>query len=40
MNRMINKTSIVPPLKEMKKDFKQNKRYARMVRKLPTILKH
>ena len=24
----------------MKRDFKQNKRYGRMVRKLPAILKH
>jgi arginine/lysine/ornithine decarboxylase len=40
INRMINQSSIVPPLAEMKKEFKQSKRYARMVRKLPAILKH
>jgi hypothetical protein len=40
INRMINQTSMVPSLSSMKKEFKQNKRYGKLVRKLPTILKH
>ena len=38
--RMIHQQSMVPTLSTMKSDFKQNKRYAKMVRKLPAILKH
>lgn len=37
---MLNQTSMVPSLTEMKKDFKQSKRYAKLVRKLPSILKN
>jgi hypothetical protein len=40
ISRMINQASVIPTLQEMKRDFKQNKRYAKMVRKLPSILKH
>lgn len=40
LSRMIQKQSVVPPLSDMKKDFKQSKRYSKMVRKLPNILKH
>ena len=39
LSRMIQKQSVVPHLSEMKKDFKQSKRYSNMVRKLPNILK-
>jgi hypothetical protein len=40
INRLVNRTSFVPTLQEMRRDFSQSKRYAKMVRKLPTILKH
>ena len=40
INRMLNQTSMVPSLSTMKKEFKQNKRYAKLVRKLPSILKN
>jgi hypothetical protein len=40
ISRMVQRQSAVPSLGELKKDFKQSKRYGKMVRKLPSILKH
>lgn len=40
INRLINRTSEVPPLHQMKRDFSMNKRYGKMVRKLPAIMKY
>jgi hypothetical protein len=40
INRILNKTSLVPSYSEMQRDFKQNKRYGKMVRKLPAIIKY
>jgi hypothetical protein len=40
INRLVNRTSDVPTLVQMKRDFSQSKRYGKMVRKLPAILKH
>lgn len=37
---MLNQTAVVPALSAMKRDFKQNRRYGKLVRKLPAILKH
>ncbi len=37
---MINQEGQIPSLKQMKHDFKQNKRYSKMVRKLPSIIEH
>lgn len=38
--RMMQQRSAVPALQQLKKEFKQSKRYSKMVRKLPAILKH
>ncbi len=40
VTRMLHQNSMVPSLINMKAEYKQNKRYAKMVRKLPSILKH
>lgn len=37
---MLNQTAVVPSLASMKRDFKQSRRYEKLVRKLPAILKH
>lgn len=40
ITRMLNQTAVVPSLSSMKRDFKQSRRYCKLVRKLPAILKH
>jgi hypothetical protein len=37
---MLNQTAVVPSLSSMKKDYKQSRRYNKLVRKLPSIMKH
>lgn len=40
ITRMLNQTAVVPSVVKMKRDFKQSRRYEKLVRKLPAILKH
>lgn len=40
ITRMLNQTAVVPSVASMKRDFKQSRRYEKLVRKLPAILKH
>lgn len=40
ITRMLNQTAVVPSVVSMKRDFKRSRRYEKLVRKLPAILKH
>jgi hypothetical protein len=40
INRLLSKTSMVPSHLQMREDYKKSKRYAKMVRKLPSISRY
>lgn len=40
INRLLSKTSMVPTHLQMKEDYKKSKKYAKMVRKLPSISRY
>lgn len=40
INRLLSKTSMVPSHLQMREDYKKSKKYAKMVRKLPSISRY